>query len=498
MHIIDCHVHTQAVVNYHEAALRLLEHMDNHGISSMIVSDLGDNWKPFPDSKTIHIANLRLKEFSLVNQEKVHYLVYINPLLSDWIEEFNSHKDTAVGVKLWISLRQENDFSLDKSIEVLKMAAKYDLPVLIHVFETTDPLLFGSIGIDGIIELATKVPNCTIIAAHSCGSWRRTIKRCHEFPNNIYFDISGSYPERTMVSSLVSCFGADRILYGSDAPGRSFGSQLHKVIDGQLTFSQQEKILYKNAKKIFKLKDDLLNNKNKKLPQKKLANLGVDNFCFVGNCPWFDHNVTVDDLVIKLKENEVNTAYVANLDAITASNKLAANKLFRKATLKYKEICPLAVVDLNNIEEAYKQIEEINNFAGIWISPYLHNYQLNFDLYKDFFLKCSQLGINIFINVALSDDRFRYSQLKTTIIKEQDIIEFAKKAPKNKYVIQGARNHEQLSLLLPENFFLEYSKLSDGEYAAEDFTGNVQRLCRGTEYPFRSYSCVDDVLLGKV
>ena len=53
---------------------------------------------------------------------------------------------------------------------------------------------------------------------------------------------------------------------------------------------------------------------------------------------------------------------------------------------------------------------------------------------------------------------------------------------------------------LPENFALEYSRLSDGEYLAEQLFAEdksvIHRLCRGSEYPFREFDAVDAVLNG--
>ena len=59
-------------------------------------------------------------------------------------------------------------------------------------------------------------------------------------------------------------------------------------------------------------------------------------------------------------------------------------------------------------------------------------------------------------------------------------------------------NHIYWDKVLPENFLLEYSRLSDGEYLAGDYNGRITRLVRGSEYPFRSYNAVDNVLLGKL
>lgn len=498
MAIIDIHVHPQAVPDYDGAACRLLEHMRMHGISRMILSDLGDGWRPFPDSRTVRIANDRVEKLCARFPDSLDYLVYLNPQLPDWREEFLRHRQTAVGVKLWISLRRENDRSLENSIEVLRMAAQCGLPVLIHTFDCTDGLAFGSIGIDGIIELAECVPNCTIVAAHACGNWRRAIEHAAKFPDNIFFDISGSYPERTMVARLVACFGANRILFGSDAPGRSWGSQLHKVMEADLNDVDRAAVLCKNAERIFRLAPPAETDSKTCSPRYEMADPREDHFCFAGRSPWFDHHVSAADLADVALRNGVTCAYAASLDALAAASKLAANESWLSETAPYRVIRPLAVVDPRDAEQSLRQLENIERFAGIWISPYLHHYQLDAVEFRLFFECCARRGIPVWINVALSDDRFRQRDLVTRKVLEREIVNFFRGAPQNRYVIQGAGNHSQLDKQLPDYVRLEYSRLSDGEYSASDFSGDLRRLCRGSEYPFRDYDAVDDVLSGKI
>jgi len=499
MKIIDCHVHTQPLADYRSAAERLLKHMYLHRIEQVIISDLGgSSWVAFPDSKTLQDANDRLQKFCQSTNGAASYLVYLNPQLDDWHDEFKRHCQTAVGVKLWVSLRRENDSSLARSIEVLKCAAQYELPVLIHTFDRTDGLTAGSVGINEIIELARAVPECRIVAAHACGRWRKAIKRAAEFPENIAFDVSGYYPERGMVQRFVAAFGSKRVLYGSDAPGRSFGSQLQKVFEADLSDEERSDILYNNAKRIFKLSENVPNVAAEPLPRRELADLQTDHFCFCGEAPWFDHIVSVDELAGVLNENNVKHAYTASLEAASNPDKISANKKFVDASRIYKNIHPLAAVDLSDMLQAVNQLENMAGFAGIWLSPYLHGYKLDAPEYRSFFELCAQRHYPIWINISLSDDRFRCRDLKSRCVADPEIINFALSAPENQYILQGVNNHIYWDKVLPENFLLEYSRLSDGEYLAGDYNGRKKRLVRGSEYPFRSYNAVDNVLLGKL
>ena len=144
----------------------------------------------------------------------------------------------------------------------------------------------------------------------------------------------------------------------------------------------------------------------------------------------------------------------------------------------------------------------MDGFAGVWVSPYLHCWSLNDRAFDWFWTLCAERNIKVWINAALSDDRFRCAALNTRVVNNDEIKEFAEFAPQNQYTVQGANNLADLSKALPENFLLEYSKLSDGEYLAEKFLdgkeGIPQRLCRGSEYPFRVFDSVDSILQGKL
>ncbi|MBO5923036.1 MAG: hypothetical protein J6Q81_00850, partial [Lentisphaeria bacterium] len=144
MKIIDCHVHPSAVKNYADELAHFIMHMRSHGIGGMIASDLGDGWLAYPDKETLRNANDRLRNEAEKYPGELFYLVYINPQLDNWREEFARHAKSACGVKLWISLKNPVNGTLGASIEVIKAAADCRLPVLIHCFERTGQSVRGS------------------------------------------------------------------------------------------------------------------------------------------------------------------------------------------------------------------------------------------------------------------------------------------------------------------------------------------------------------------
>lgn len=499
MRIIDCHVHPQPTADYARGIKRLLQAMQSHGIERFIASDLCDVWAAYPDAESVARANERLQQAARSSNGEIEYLVYLNPQLDNWQSELAKHRSTACGIKLWISLSTpENGFA--HTIDVLHEAARIDLPVLIHTFERTDGVVPGAAGVEEIIMLANAAPQTVIVAAHSCGSWRKAIKNTARFPQNLYFDVSGSYPERNMVKRLAAAFGADRLLYGSDAYGRSFGSQLAKVLYAELPADDMDKILYRNAVKIFKL----ANHAPAMPPDRPRWNVpeeSCDYFCFAGKSDYFDQYAELAELVEQASANGYTTLYAPDLSVLHAADRVAANSSYAGRAAAYPAIKPLALVN-PTAPEALKQLENMTGLDGVFISPYLENYKLDYQGAKEFFDLCAARKIPLFINTALSDDRFRSHKLHSRVVKNQETGDFIAQAPANKYVFQGAAAYLSAGENLPEYCLWECSRLSDSEYAMEDLMQAKPHLLAqlrwGSEYPFRDYATTRAIMHGLI
>ena len=471
--------------------------MEQNGIAQAVISDLGDGWLAFPDKETLMAANSRLRKAVSESGGRLHFLVYINPQLTDWRTVFDEFIQDACGVKLWISLKTPGN-GLENTKDVLRAAASSGKPVLIHTFDRTDNVPDGQIGMSEIIELAHAVPDCRIVAAHAGGNWRKTISRAADVPENVYFDISGGYPERTMTSRLVSAFGAERVLYGSDAYGRSFASQLSKAAFGGFDEKQLESILYLNSRRMFSLpKISPAEEREKTIWN--IPDCESDNFAFAGKGKYFDHDISVAMLASDAEKNNISAVYPASLEALTSSDSITANLKFLHDCEGYSIIHPLAAVDLRNMPEAMRQLDMLCGFAGVIISPYLHNYKLEYPAYSAFFDAVSLRGVKLWINTALGDDRFRDENLHSRRVSCDEIITFASTAPRGSYIFQGCSELVKLSNELPEYCSVECSKLSDFEYVPDELfrTGKPERLCFGSEYPFRDYAEVSSVLGGR-
>jgi uncharacterized protein len=74
----------------------------------------------------------------------------------------------------------------------------------------------------------------------------RAIRTCQ----NVYADLAGGDPTAGFTEMAVRELGAERVLYGSDAGGRSFASQLGKVFGARISVSARQLILAGNLKRL--------------------------------------------------------------------------------------------------------------------------------------------------------------------------------------------------------------------------------------------------------
>jgi hypothetical protein len=130
---------------------------------------------------------------------------------------------------------------------LMEAAQQHQLLVLQHAWSMTkigerafhtDP--------EDVATLARRFPRVRIIMAHLTGCGVRgvqAVKSCR----NVVVDTSGAAPEAGIVEYAVAQLGADRVVYGSDAPIRDFGVAIARITGSRLDATAQRKILHDNA-----------------------------------------------------------------------------------------------------------------------------------------------------------------------------------------------------------------------------------------------------------
>ena len=150
-----------------------------------------------------------------------------------------------VGVKLWMAVRASDE----RAAVVARHAAANGVPVLQHAWYHNLEGRAGESTPADVAVLARRVPEATIIMAHLFGGGRRGVADIAPYPN-VLADCCGGEPEVGRLEHAVAVLGADRILFGSDADGRSFATQLAKVAGARIDDAARRKILLDNARRI--------------------------------------------------------------------------------------------------------------------------------------------------------------------------------------------------------------------------------------------------------
>jgi uncharacterized protein len=251
MEIWDLHGHLHGVPgNTPEARLgKLLEYADRLGISRLCVF-MGMEWSYDPSPEKLRQDNDEVLRAIRRFPDRAFGFVYLNPKHTQAsLDELSRcvRDGPMVGVKLWVAQRG-NAPELDPLIE---RAAELKAIVFQHTWIKATGNLPGESTPMELAELAARHPRASIVCGHSGGDWERGLRaiRPHK---NLFTDLAGGDPTAGITEMAVRELGAERVLYGSDAGGRSFASQLAKVFGANISESAKRLILSENLKRLLK------------------------------------------------------------------------------------------------------------------------------------------------------------------------------------------------------------------------------------------------------
>jgi len=132
---------------------------------------------------------------------------------------------------------------------IIARAAELKALILQHTWIKITGNLPGESTPMDLADLARRHPQAMLVCGHTGGDWEAGIRviRPHQ---NIYADLAGGDPTAGFTEMAVRELGAERVLYGSDAGGRSFASQLAKVYGAEITENARPLILAGNLKRL--------------------------------------------------------------------------------------------------------------------------------------------------------------------------------------------------------------------------------------------------------
>jgi uncharacterized protein len=131
----------------------------------------------------------------------------------------------------------------------VKRAAELKAVIFQHTWIKITGNLPGESTPMDVATLAARHPEASIICGHAGGDWEQGI-RAVRASRNVTVDLGGGDPVAGITEMAVRELGAERVLYGSDVPGRSFATQLAKVQGANIPEESKRLILAGNLKRL--------------------------------------------------------------------------------------------------------------------------------------------------------------------------------------------------------------------------------------------------------
>lgn len=100
-----------------------------------------------------------------------------------------------------------------------------------------------------VAVLAARHPEMPLICGHTGGDWELGIRAVRRH-KNVSVEIGGGFPTRGQVEMAVKELGAERVIFGTDIPGRGFATQAAKVFGADIPDRDKELIFSGNIRRL--------------------------------------------------------------------------------------------------------------------------------------------------------------------------------------------------------------------------------------------------------
>jgi predicted TIM-barrel fold metal-dependent hydrolase len=150
-----------------------------------------------------------------------------------------------IGLKIWVSPADEPCV-----FPLIERMIKRGQPTLIHAMHKSVGQLPLESDPKNIANLAKRYPAAKIIMPHVGGNFYYSCEAIADCPN-VWTDPSGTYCETGMVEHAVKVLGADRVMFGSDAPGADLVNNIAKVAGAEIGDADKRAIFADNARKLW-------------------------------------------------------------------------------------------------------------------------------------------------------------------------------------------------------------------------------------------------------
>jgi predicted TIM-barrel fold metal-dependent hydrolase len=246
--IWDCHGHISGLAGTVEQAVdRLLMYADRMGVERMVVC-MGMRTVQDPSPEELRQQNDEVLRAVAHAPDRLFGFVFLSAKQPEAsLRELDRcvRDGPMVGVKCWLAA-----VCTEPRLEpVVRRIAELKVPILHHTFFRYGGPWPGESTPADVAALAARHPDVSFLCGHAGADWELGIRAVRATPN-VAIDIGGFEPRPGWVEMGVRELGPERVLFGSDFPGRSFASQLAKVHSADLSPEVRRLILGANLKRL--------------------------------------------------------------------------------------------------------------------------------------------------------------------------------------------------------------------------------------------------------
>jgi len=213
--------------------------------------------------------------------------------------------------------------------------------------------------------------------------------------------------------------------------------------------------------------------------------------------PWLSISMNLLALTFYAVVACLSMAYVFKIaNVLKGGDVAAANAAFAVACAELPRVLPLAVVNpcLSDWPETLRTIPA--NAAGVFVSPYLHDWCLADATAREFFDVCADRGATVFVNCALSDHRFRHADAVFRPVTDDELMQMLSRLSRRASIVFQGLEPGTVRRLLAQSpaddctgpsCRVEISRLTDKGTHLADIVADygTDRLVLGSEFPFR-------------
>jgi uncharacterized protein len=248
---IDMHCHIMNDPATEQARIDKLLNIAARFDIQQLVTSMGRELVEQPTAEQIRQANDHVIALVKGWPGRILGYCYLNPRLGQaaCLDELQRCLDAGlIAIKLWVACTCDQP----EVFPIVERAIDRKIAILQHSWRKTNEAGPNETEPRHLANLAQRYPQALLIMAHAGGACEYGIKTVRRWPN-IVVDTSGANPTQGFLEMALRDLGPERILFGTDAPLRSFASQAAKIDAVKMGPRTRELILQDNAIRILKI-----------------------------------------------------------------------------------------------------------------------------------------------------------------------------------------------------------------------------------------------------